>query len=157
MEAIRVSSEAALDLVRRLPPQALQAQLDCLRDREPRDLAATFVKSAREMWALPEKYLERKDAQERAEKARAAQESDRARKAAQRAAEGLKRAAAQEDEARLDAVWDGLDPSERERLEAQARERLGVLGIAGRSQGALLAMRRNLLRQKLGESDKNTN
>ena len=151
MEAIRVSPEAARELVRKLPPEALQVQLDCLDDREPRDRAATFVKSVREMWALPEKYVERKDAQERAEKARAAQESARAQKAAQKAAEGLQRASAQEDEARLDAVWEKLDPADREKLESQARERLGVLGLTGRAQGALVAMRRNLLRQKLGE------
>lgn len=37
--------------------------------------------------------------------------------------------------------------------EAQARERLGVLAVAGRSQGALLAMRRNLLRERLKVSE----
>ncbi len=49
-------------------------------------------------------------------------------------------------------MWEKLDAKTRERIEAQAKERLGVLGQTGRAQGALTAMRRNLLRELMGKA-----
>lgn len=42
-------------------------QLDCLDDRNANDAAAVFVKSVRETWSLPETYVSRLEAQERAQ------------------------------------------------------------------------------------------
>ena len=60
----------------------------------------------------------------------------------------MKKAALEADQQRLDALWEQLDDSTRESIEVQARQRLGVLGQSGRAQGALVAMRRNLLRER---------
>jgi nucleoside-diphosphate-sugar epimerase len=70
MEAIRVSVPIARELLLKWPSSAIRCQLDCLEDRQPKNRAATFVKSVRELWALPDEYVKRIEAQEREEKRR---------------------------------------------------------------------------------------
>ena len=150
MVALKVSPDVARQLLHDTPSEALQLQLDCLDDREPRDSAATFVKAVRENWALPGKYLERLEGQERAQKAKAYQETKKAQKAAEEALASQQMASQEAEAERLDAIWATLDVSSQESIESEARQRLGVLGQSGRAQGALQAMRRNLLRERLG-------
>ncbi len=45
-------------------------------------------------------------------------------------------------------MWEELGDLERQELEAVALARLGVLARTGRAQAALVAMRRNLLRER---------
>lgn len=143
--AVGVQARAARALVERFPDR-IPPQLAWLPDREPRDRAATLVKSIREEWGPPAKYLQRQaaqDAQQQAQAARAAQEQARASEAQQRAATAQQ---ADDEAARLDAEWEAMPPVERRQIENAARARLGVLGAAGRCGPALDAMRRNLLR-----------
>jgi hypothetical protein len=60
--------------------EQLALQLNCLSDRVPKDLAATFVKAVREGWAPPAKYIERQRAVERAKKVRQDQEDGSSQK-----------------------------------------------------------------------------
>lgn len=148
MLCLKVSPAVAQIFLRDASEEELRLQLDCLEDREPRDPAATFVQAVRGRWELPSKYLERQEAQERAKRAQTAQESDKALKAAQRASTGILRASLQREEAQLDILWEKMTAQERERLDSEARIRLGVLGRTGGAQGALKAMRRNLMREQ---------
>jgi len=59
----------------------------------------------------------------------------------------------EEELVQLDAVWEKLDPESPVHLDHEARERLGVLGQAGRAPAALQAMRRNLLRERLKDGE----
>ena len=67
---------------------------------------------------------------------------------AERGSEGALRASVAEEESRLDAVWTSLGENERHELDQIATQKLGVLARTGRAHGALLAMRRNLLRER---------
>ena len=116
--------------------------------RVPRDWAATYVKSVREGWCLPGKYLVREKGLERAENAQDEHEVAFALKVAEKAATGQRRASAELEESRLDVLWSELGAEEQENFDKTARERLGVLARTGRARAALVAMRRNLLREK---------
>ncbi len=150
---IKVSPEVARELLRIVPAQALRLQLDCLRDRQPRDPAAVFVKAAREAWDAPAKYLEARQGPQQgsggAQTAREAHEVAQAAKAAQKASERDSQAQAQTEALALDALWEQLDLSTRRQIEDEARERLGVLGRSGRAHAAQDAMRRTLLRERM--------
>ena len=148
MLRLKISLAVAQDFLHSTAPDELRAQLDCLEDREPRDAAATFVRAVREQWELPGKYLQRQEAQERAKKAQTTQESGQALKAAQRAATAQQRASQKVEEEKLDVLWEHMALAERQKLDAEARARLGVLGQTGRASGALRAMRRNLMREQ---------
>ncbi len=147
MAALKVSPEVARELLQNNSLQLLRLHLDCLSDRAPKDPAAVFVKAVRGEWEAPQKYLERVEATERAQKRREAQESAQASKAAQKASEGAQMASQEEEASQLDEKWEQLAPEVRSRIEAEAKERLGVLGQAGRAPAALAAMRRTLLRE----------
>lgn len=149
IQLLGVSLDVAQALVRGTSTEQLQLQLDCLEDRVPRNRAAIFVKAVRESWEAPSKYLERQEAQERAQRDREAHKATETSKAAQKASERERRALQERDEAQLDALWEQMEPADQERIESEARRRLGVLGQAGRAQGALKAMRRNLLREQM--------
>ncbi len=145
---LKISPAVAQGFQQDVSEEELRLQLDCLEDREPRNRAAIFVKAVREGWEAPPRYLERLEAQERVQKEREGQESAQATRAAQKAAEGQRRASQELEEVQLDALWEQMEPAAREQLDAQARERLGVLGQVGNAQGALKAMRRNLMREQ---------
>ncbi len=152
MLEIKVSPEVARELLRLISPQSLRLQLNCLRSRQPRDLAAVFVKAAREGWDAPAKYLEALEGPQsgsgRAQTARQAHEAAQAAKAAQKAAERETEAQGQAEAQELDALWEKLDLSARRQIEDEARQRLGVLGRSGRAHAAQDAMRRTLLRER---------
>jgi hypothetical protein len=147
---LKVSPDVAQEFLQSISPETIRLQLDCLDDRQPKDRAATFVKAIREGWEPPAKYFERQKAAEQPKKAREAQEAAQREKTAQEAIEREKQAIQDAEVAQLDVLWEKLDAKTRERIETQARERLGVLGQTGRAQAALVAMRRNLLREKMG-------
>jgi hypothetical protein len=151
MLGLKVSPAVADELLQSTSRDALQLQLDCLDDREPRSQAATFVKAVREGWEPPPKYLERlegaQEAQERAQKAQAALVSVQASKAAQKASESEREAFARAEAAKLEELWAGMTAEAREHIEHEAKMRLGVLGVSGRAPAALDAMRRTLLRE----------
>jgi hypothetical protein len=114
-----------------------------------RSRPALLVECIRNQWPMPERTRLRLEAAEKAQKAQAAQEASERANASQKAAERDRRAS-EEDEARhLDAAWEALDVQTRQRLDAQARQRLGILGAAGRAPAAQQAMRRTLLREHL--------
>jgi hypothetical protein len=149
MAALGVSADVAGGFAAGVPPEELALQLDCLGDRKANDAAAVFVKSVREKWAIPQAHLDRVEARQRAEREQAKREAARASKAHQEI-ERRERSASQEQEsARLDGMWERLGEAERGEIDRQASQRLGVLGQPGRAQGALMAMRRNLLRERL--------
>lgn len=85
---------------------------------------------------------------ENARQAQHAQEKAKTARAEQSTARQKKQAVAQEEAAHLDALWEELDAATREQVQRQARHRLGVLGQAGRAPAALVAMRRNLMREQ---------
>lgn len=153
MLELKVGREVARDLLQRVEPGALREQLDCLPDRAPKDPAAVFVKATREGWEPPRAFTDRREAAQRTRESsrarqQARQDEERGREARQ-ASEAALQQSALEESARLDALWQSLNEAERSRIEAQARERLGVLGMAGRAPSALEAMRRTLLRAML--------
>ncbi len=104
---------------------------------------------------MPGAYVERMEIAERAQSEREAAEAEQAAKAHQKALEREQRAAAEQESAHLDAMWDKLDAKTRERLDTEARKRLGPVAQAGllrggnATSGALAAMRRNLMRELL--------
>ena len=151
MTAIGVSPEVARALEASVPAEELALQLDCLGERKAKDEAAVFVKSVREKWAIPQAHLDRVEARERSQRAQKAREAQQHQKTAQKAARHQEEARQEQEASELDALWEQLDGPARERIDAQARFRLGVLGQAGRAPAALMAMRRNLLREGLGQ------
>lgn len=148
LEAQRVSPAVARELAERFDPDLIRIQIECLADRNGNDPAAFLVKSIRESWALPEAFVERREARERAEEARAAQEEQKAREAQEEARRRQQQAAQADDDARLDRAWDSLPAAERDALDSRAQGMLGVLGVGGRAPAALQAMRRTLLRER---------
>ncbi len=161
VESVGVSAGVARELLSEFGADALGLQLECLGDREPRDAAATYVKAVREAWAPPGAYTERLEAQAREVARRAAEEREAGRQATRRAAEEREREIQRGESEQLDLLWARLDPATRERLEAEAVDRLGILGRLGKAQSALVAMRRAVLRERLSqledelESDEN--
>ncbi len=149
METIKVSLPIVHELLRNNQTTALRHQLDCLADRKPRSKAATFVKSVRELWALPDEYVKRLEAQNAEEKRRVEQDQQEAEKARQKAAERQKTARLEQEGAQLDAMWEKLDETTRERIDAQVMEKLGILGRTGRGDAAKIAFRRAALRELL--------
>jgi len=153
MLELKVGREVGLELLDRVELWALREQLDCLEDRAPKDPAAVLVKATREGWEPPRAFTDRREAAQRAQESRQVRQeerraSERARQARQASEQALGQASL-EEAARLDALWQSMDQPARARIEAQARERLGVLGLAGRAPSALEAMRRTLLRAML--------
>ncbi len=149
MEGVKVSSPIAHELLRNNAPSALRHQLDCLADRKPRSKAATFVKSVRELWALPDEYVKRLEAQEAELNRRVEFDLQEAEKARQKAAERAQEAQSEEEAVRLDAMWDKLDEITRARIDAQVMGKLGILGRTGRGDAAKIAFRRAALRELL--------
>jgi hypothetical protein len=66
---------------------------------------------------------------------------------AQKVADAQRKASQEREEAQLDTLWEQMELAGQERIDAEARKRLGVLGRMGNAQGALKAMRRNLMRE----------
>lgn len=150
---LKVSPEVARDLLRQVAPASLRLQLDCLDSREPRDRAAVFVKAAREGWDAPAKYLERRERLHKsAQRTPSVREAHEAARTARKASEREAQAQADSETQALDAMWKSLDAATRGRIEADARERLGVLGRSGRASAAQDAMRRTLLRERLAQA-----
>lgn len=146
---LKVSPHIARQLLEETPVADLEVQLDCLDDREPRDVAATFVKAVREQWELPASYIQRQQAENRARQTKAYQTSKKIQEAREEAIAREEKASQEEEERHLDAIWETLDPISQRTLENEARQMLGVLGQTGRARGALQAMKRNLLRERL--------
>lgn len=149
MMTLGVSPEVAQSFVAEVPPEELSLQLDCLPDRNAKDAAAVFVKSVREKWAVPQAHLDRVEARQRAQRQREGRETARVAKARHETERQEQSASQEEERARLDQVWEQLDEAQRQELDREASQRLGVLGRSGKAQGALMAMRRNLLRERL--------
>lgn len=151
MQALKVSSDIARELLENYPAGAIEQQLDALPDRKPRSKAATFVKAVRGEWALPEEYQTRLEAQERAKNRRLGLDQQEAENARLRALEAVKTASLEAESARLDAMWEKLDPLTRQRIEADTLGKLGVLGSLGRGHAAKTAFRRSALRELLAQ------
>lgn len=154
MEAIGVTPNMARVLLRDHDATLVETQLRVLDAREPRDAAATLVKSIRKNWGAPAAYAAQQEAAQRATDERARRIQDEARQAREKAAERAKMAQGEAEAAQLDKLWLGLDAATRERIEAAAQARLLPLM---RGEGARRAMCRTLLQQwldtgTLGES-----
>lgn len=127
-------------------PIECRRQLDYLDHRKGRtSLAATLVKAIREEWAAPESWQAAQEAAER----ETAHREELARREQERSRESEQWQAVDRANELLDKMWETLDSLTRERIDVEVRERLGILGRAGQSQGALQAMRRTLLRERL--------
>ena len=153
--AIGVSKHIARELLRDFNHGGIQKQLDSLDDRKPRSRAATFVKSVREFWALPDEYVKRVEARE-CEKARRMEiDLQEAEQERIRALERQETAYLEEENARLDLMWEKLDANTRERIDVEVTAKAGILGQLGRGGPAINAFRRQALRdlfQKANES-----
>lgn len=150
MTSIGVSPEVAQGFMAAVPQEELALQLDCLPERKAKDPAAVFVKSVREKWGIPQAHLDRVQARQQAEQAKASRQNAQAAKARQEAQRREQTASQEQENARLDKLWEQMEATARHEIEREAKHRLGVLGQSGRAQAALVAMRRNLLREKLG-------
>lgn len=157
----KVSPDVARELLASTPSETLGLQLDCLRDRNPNDPAAVFVKAVREGWAPPAKYTKRLEAAERARKARTAQDTAEARNAAHEAAKRQETASQEKEATALDEMWAKLDARTQERLEKQVREKLEASEfLRARLQAGKLTpqspdwvkARHDLLRETLGKT-----
>lgn len=146
-----VTAGVARELCANFEAREIEMQIDCLADRAPKSPAATLVKAIRGSWAPPQEYLGRLEAQEAAENARMALESQKMEKARQSALERQQRASEQEECDRLDAIWESLEQKTREKLDAEARGKLGILGDLGRGEAALKAFRRATIREYLAQ------
>lgn len=153
MMQIGVSPETVEEFLQTANSETLNLQLDCLRDRNPKDAAATFVKAVRENWAAPTKYTKNQNA-ETNEKARQAYiESENQKKAQQETAKRQEIAAGIADASHLDEVWDDMDNQSRDEIEIETRDRLGVLFQEGKNSAAFSAMRRQIQRELIGNSN----
>lgn len=151
MEAIRVSVPIARELLEKWPSSAIRCQLDCLEDRQPKNRAATFVKSVRELWALPDEYVRRIEAQEAAQMRRMEQDQQEAEGARLRALERQETARLEQEAVQLDAMWGKLDEATRNRIDSEINGKLGILGQMGRGETARISFRRTALRELLGK------
>jgi hypothetical protein len=149
-----VSPSVAQELIDSFPAELIQGQLDCLADREPKNPPAALVKSIRQNWNPPPSYQQRLKDKERGQQLHEAVQANRMEKANQQAKEREATALQEAEISRLDNLWNQLDESTRQRIDLQAKESLGVLGRTGRANAALTAMRRNLLRAMLDDSQK---
>ncbi len=154
MAALKVAPSVAQEIVASAAAAEIQLQLDCLADRNPKDAAAVFVSAVRGKWEVPAKYLERVEAAKRAAAAEAECSKARDAKVQQKAATAQQRANAATEEETLSAALEALPECDKKRIESQARERLGVLGMAGRAPAALSAMMRTLMRERLAGTAK---
>ena len=121
---LKISLDVARELLASSSPEFLQLQLDCLKDRAPKDAAAVFVKAIREGWEPPAKYFERLKAVERAQILQAHKETKKIQQAREEALAAQKMASLQQESAALDEIWQKLDARTRERIEIQVREKL---------------------------------
>lgn len=121
---LKISPDVARELLANTSVTALEAQLDCLPDRAPKDPAAVFVKAVREGWELPAKFLDRVKASERAQKSQMTSDAQKRNQAAQEALAAQQMALQQREAADLDEMWQKLDIQTRERIEIQVREKL---------------------------------
>lgn len=149
---IGVSTAATDEMLRTRDHAHLRIQLDCLRDREPKNAAATFVKAVREVWALPQIYVARIEAVERAKQVETNKVTAKAREAQERASTALKRASEEEESAHVDASYAQLDEMSRQKVDEEVISRLGILGRTGHIGGALTAMRRQVMREWMKNS-----
>lgn len=146
MEAISVTPDVARVLLRDHDAALIETQLQVLDAREPRDAAATLVKSIRENWGLPPAYAAQQEAAQRATDERARRLQDETRQARAKAAERAKMAQGEAESAHLDAMWAVLDNETRHRIEALAEKNLGVV----RGAGARRAERNRLMKELMG-------
>lgn len=144
-----VTAGVASELCGAFGRSEIELQLECVADRAPKSAAATLVKAIRGGWAPPQEFLGRKEAELEAQNRRMAQESQKLETARRMAAEGQERASEEQECARLDAIWEGLEPKTREKLDVEARGKLGILGNLGRGEAALKAFRRAVMRDYL--------
>lgn len=80
MRAIHISEPLIRLLLDSVSLEALTLNLDCLADRKPKDVAATFVSAVRGQWAPPAAFLARSEAKEQ----RYSLEQQKRQKAAQK-------------------------------------------------------------------------
>ncbi len=147
LTAIGVAAKVAADLVQTEPHGVIAEQIEALPDRNPKNPGALLSKCIRENLPLPPAFITRKEAEKRAANQRDESIAERAATARQKATEAAKMAQADLTGEELDGQLTTLSPDKREAIERQAVQRLGVLGRAGQNTGAMVAMRRNLLRE----------
>lgn len=80
------------------------------------------------------------------------QEGREAEKARLRALEGQEKARLESEATQLDAMWEKLDETTRDRIDVEINGKLGVLGNLGRGEAARIAFRREALRELLAKA-----
>lgn len=147
MTAFGVTVDVAIDLASN-DPEECRRQLDYLPYREGRtNKGGTLVKAVREKWAAPDGWAAAQEGARRDSAARA----EAARHEEERRHEADQRRRADQANQVLDQMYAALDARTRDRIDEEARDRLGVLGRLGQNEAALQAMRRTLLRERLGQ------
>ncbi len=148
MQAVGVSATVAKRLIAQ-KPEVCRQQLEWLPLREAKKPCGALVASIREEWAPPEAVQEiarQKEATQKREEARGAQDKRRAEEEEQRRTAEIRLA---EENRHLDAYFNELPDNEKQAIETETKRRLGILATRA-SQPAIQAMRRNLLRPELG-------
>jgi hypothetical protein len=148
--AVGVKPEAkARSLVVSTTPEKLRLQLDCLPDRGANNPAALLVAAVKGNFDPPRAYterMERKLGEQREKEARAHQEA----LLIQQREEKARRAKEEEKQhLELDAIWKSLDKRNQEKVEAEAKARVGLLAELRPSSVAVDVERRNILRERL--------
>ncbi|MBV9867942.1 MAG: replication initiator protein A [Abitibacteriaceae bacterium] len=151
---INVSRETAENLIKTLPAEVLEQQLDCLSDRKPTDPAATFVAAVRGGWQPPSGFVARKEAEARA----LANELASRQRAVEHARQTEKTNTRKQRSdlrmsklyAKVDSYYGGLDEDKQRLVNDQVRRRIGVLSWLDihEEHPAWVAARRELLRDR---------
>lgn len=148
MQAVGVTERIAKQLLTEKPDECRQ-QLQWLPMRDAKKQAATLVASIRDGWSAPEAVLERERKEQQAQETIKQREQAAQKRAEEERAKAEEQANSENEGEQIDAFFAALPPEEQERINEEARRRLGVLGNMGRAPVALMMMRRQLLRPEL--------
>lgn len=147
---VRVCSDTARSWLDWLP----DAMLDMEDAKTPVTNVGGFLAHCiRNGMPMPARTKARLEAEEKARLAREQAVHEQAARARAEQEQEQHAQTQQNEAARLDAAWDGLEPKVQARLEANVRSRLGVLGNLSHAEGARRAMRRTVLQQWLEEGE----
>jgi hypothetical protein len=147
LEAIIETPSVAMDLANRYP-ERIPLQIACLDFRKYRDRKATLIAAIRGNWSPPAAYLKHIEGAKQEVARREEERRQEAKREEERRQEAQQEAEREREGARLDAAYEALNDAEKAAIDAQAMERLGVLGRAGRAQVGLMFMRRTLIKEK---------
>jgi hypothetical protein len=147
--AVGIKPEAkARSLVLNTPIEKLKLQLDCLPDRKASDPAALLLTAVKGDFDPPRSYskrIEMEKSQKQEKEIRVQQEILTIKN---REEKKLREHQQEKQKLELDTLWRSLDQVEQQKIQSEARERVGDLAILRPSSVALEVERRNILRER---------